>query len=364
MHEPDWTHKRILLIRTDRLGDVILSTPVAVFLKKRFPSCRITFLVSQNNLPVVRACPAIDHAFAVENFLKPNGKLDLRRFVHALREKNFDVVLHLHPRFDLALAAYLARIPVRAGTGYRFYSMLFNARQNEHRKTAQFHEAEYNLRLLQPLGFKDAAVEFSLEFDEAAQQQARALLQEQHVSLSRPLVVVHPGSGGSSRDWPPGAFAQLADRLMQERGVEVVVTGSVQDGPVLEAFYAHSQMKPPSLAGRLSLETLGALLQLADVFVGNSTGPLHLAVAVGTEVVSFYPPIRACRPERWGPYGRRQDVLMSRVEECYHCRKRYERYCDCMVAIPVQAAFDKVSEKLSYTLNKDKNRSEFTKGTL
>jgi ADP-heptose:LPS heptosyltransferase len=91
---------------------------------------------------------------------------------------------------------------------------------------------------------------------------------------------------------------------------------------------------------------LAVLLRCAAVFVGNSSGPLHLAVMVGTPVVAFYPPIRACRPERWGPYGRWSDVLMSQQEECWRCRKSPTRVCDCMRAISVKAALEKIQEKL------------------
>jgi ADP-heptose:LPS heptosyltransferase len=92
---------------------------------------------------------------------------------------------------------------------------------------------------------------------------------------------------------------------------------------------------------------LAVLCRRAAVFVSNSTGPLHLAVMVGAPVVAFYPPIQACRPERWGPYGRSADVLMSQQAECRRCREARTNVCDCMRAISVQKALQKILEKIS-----------------
>ena len=337
---------RILLIRTDRIGDVILSTPVAVALKKAFPQCRITFLVRRATLPVVENCPAVDDAVAIETWMR-NGRLRLRALVDFLKRNGFDTAVHLFPRPTIALAAFLARIPRRIGTGYRYYSMLFNHRIYEHRKTARRHEAEYNLQLLTPLGIEAPEVAFALTVPEAAEQNIEQWLEKTGVHADEPLVVLHPGSGGSARDWPPEHFAELAQRLAVEQKVRIVFTGGPHEQELVDAIMKRMTVKPLHLVGRLTLQELAALLRRADVFVANSTGPLHLAVALGTEVVAFYPPILACRPERWGPYGRRDDVLMSQQEECFRCRKSARRWCECMYRIPVQAALDKIIEKLT-----------------
>ena len=338
--------RRILLVRTDRIGDVILSTPVAIALKKHFPETEVAFLVREYTRPLVQSCPAVDSVLSLESFQSPQGKLRIRALVRYLREQKFDAVVHLHPRAELAWAAWLAQIPKNIGTGYRFFSFLFSHRIYEHRKTAARHEAEYNLRLLRPLGLTEAAVQFDLRVDATSRERVEAILREQGIVPGTPLVVLHPGSGGSARDWPPEYFADLAQRVRQSGKARVVITGSADEKDLLEPHLQSAKMKPVSLAGRLSFKELAALLRRADVMVANSTGPLHLAVAVGTEVVAFYPPIRACRPERWGPYGRRGDVLMSQQEECRKCQKSGERYCACMRAIPVDLALERVLQKL------------------
>ncbi|MDQ7063842.1 MAG: glycosyltransferase family 9 protein [candidate division KSB1 bacterium] len=338
--------QNVLLLRTDRIGDVILSTPVALALKKAHPDSQITFLVRRATLPIVQSCPAVDAAIPIEMFMQ-GGRLQLRALVRYLKQQRFNAAVHLFPRPALTLATFLARIPHRIGTGYRYYSLLFNHRIYEHRKTAERHEAEYNLQLLRPFGIEAPEVAFSLTISDEAWRKIDQLLADAGIGTEEPLVVLHPGSGGSARDWPPEHFAELAQRLIEKEQARVAITGAPNEQPLADAILQRMKVKPLALVGRLTLQELAALLRRADVFVANSTGPLHLAVAVGTEVVAFYPPILACRPERWGPYGHRQDVLMSQQEECFRCRKRSERWCECMYRIPVQAALDKIAEKLA-----------------
>ncbi len=330
--------QRILLSRTDRLGDVILSTPVATALKKKFPNAEIFFLARPYAGEILRLHPHVDGIIAYDP--DQPGK-DLIALLHRHR---FDAVLALFPRPRLAWAFYRAGIPRRMGTGYRWYSALFTPRLYEHRKDGRRHEAEYNLQLLRLLGIDEAKVEFHYRFSRAQEEHLRVKLLEW--GMGEKFAVLHPGSGGSARDWPPEYFAALAKYLAQEHRLQVVLTGTAQEKSLTQQMQKLLPIEPIDLAGRLSLIELAGVLRRAMLFAGNSSGPLHLAVMMGTPVLAFYPPIRACRPERWGPYGQRAGVLMSQTEECYRCRKSHECACPCMRAISVAAAMRKAEEKL------------------
>ena len=335
----------VLLVRTDRLGDVILSTPVATALKKNYPACRITFLARSETRPILECHPHVNEVITADN-PQFTGAHGFFRLVSLLRKKNFDATILLHPSLALACLAFLARILQRIGTGYRLYSALFTHRVFEHRKTAQFHEAEYNLRLLKAIGIENANVEFHYVLSEHDRQQSQAKLAEIGIKVDDRPIILHVGSGGSARDWPLANFAALADTLNLEEHRQVVFTGGPGEIDLVASVINKTRTKPLNLAGRLTLKDLMVLLEHAAVFVSNSTGPLHLAVMVGAPVVAFYPPIRVCRPERWGPYGRRDDVLMSQHEECFRCRKTAEKYCACMAAITVQQTLGKIHDKI------------------
>ncbi|NUM67049.1 glycosyltransferase family 9 protein [candidate division KSB1 bacterium] len=294
--------RRILLARTDRLGDVILATPAATALKQTFPELEVFFLARRYTAGILEMHPHVDGIICLEEV--GTGALASR-----LKKCGFDAVVALFPRPQQAWSFLQAGIPLRVGTGYRWYSFLYNRR--------------------------DPAVELEVTRLLAAQ------------GLKDGFVVLHPGSGGSAREWPPEHFAALAHSLVAVQQRQVVLTGHESERGLTQRIQQLAAKKPIDLAGRLTLKQLAGVTARAAVFVSNSTGPLHLARMVGTPVVAFYPPITACRPERWGPYGRRADVLMSQQEECFRCRNSRLQGCACMQAIPVAEALRKVEEKLS-----------------
>jgi len=335
------SRQKILLVRTDRLGDVILSTPVATALKKKWADAHVAFLARRYTAEILRCHPHVDEIIELDGAEIAGN---LTRLIAVLRQKKFDAAIMLYPRPQLAWAIWRCGIPQLLGTGYRWYSFLFNRRVFEHRKIAARHEAEYNLRLLQPLGIAGASVEFQFNLSPNERERIDAKLNA--LGAGAHPIILHPGSGGSARDWPPENFARLAD-LLQQTGAQVLLTGAANETNLINGILQQTTTKPISLCGRLSITELAVLCHRAAVFVSNSTGPLHLAVMVGAPVVAFYPPIQACRPERWGPYGRSADVLMSQQEECRRCRGAKVKICDCIQAISVQKALQKICEKIS-----------------
>jgi ADP-heptose:LPS heptosyltransferase len=160
-------------------------------------------------------------------------------------------------------------------------------------------------------------------------------LRESGIRPADRLAVLHPGSGGSARDWRPERFGELARRLSQNN-VRVVVTGSGEEQRLVQTVVKGSEGAAIPLAGKLSLAELGALLERAGLLVANSTGPLHLAAAVGTAVIGFYPPIPQCSSRRWGPLTDRRVIFEPTAEECPVCRGGACRGDACMEMIKVE----------------------------
>jgi ADP-heptose:LPS heptosyltransferase len=141
--------KRFLIVRTDRIGDVILTLPMAKAVKKQFPDAYIVMLIRRYTTELVEDDQNVDKILFYDD---SDRLVPFFQLVASMRAQQFDVVFHTHPRFRLALITWLARIPIRAGTGYRWYSFLFNRKIYEHRKDAKRHELEYNLNLLTTIG--------------------------------------------------------------------------------------------------------------------------------------------------------------------------------------------------------------------
>jgi len=336
--------RRLLVVRTDRLGDVVLSLPVISALRRTFPGAHVAVLVHPSVVELVEDHPDLDAV------LIDGGEcswMEWMRLVRKLRKERFDAALLLHPTLRLAAALAAARIRIRVGTGYRFYSFLFNRRVFEHRKRSIKHEAEYNLSLARILGADISRVVFRLNIAGSARKTVDAFLRERLKRRSRPLVVLHPGSRKSALDWPIDAFTRLADKLVREAHASIVVSGGPQERDMAERMAAAISTKAISAAGRFNLKELRALFQRADLFISNSTGPLHLARAAGTEVIGLYPPLRPASHRRWGPYGRNDSVLVPDLPECRRCRGRRCPEWNCMRRISVDAVFALSIQKLA-----------------
>ncbi len=329
---------RVLLIRTDRIGDVVLSTPVATAIKRAFPESHIIFLARNYTRGLLEFHRDVDEVWTEEELEKGGHPTQF------LRKAHLDATIALHPEPKWAWRLWRARVPLRVGTAYRAFSLFYNVRVKEHRKRTPIHEAEHNLNLLKPLGITDFSVEFHFQLPDELVTRVRGKLFAKGIEPGQPFVVLHPGSGGSAVDWPPHFFGELAFRLNGE-GIPIVVTGSAAEGSLTEEVSRGGRLGV-NLAGELSLEELAATLKLAGVVVANSTGPLHLAVALGTEVVGLYCPVPPCYPERWGPYGRMDSVLVPASVPCKSCSDKTCAKSRCMEQISVEAVFEKVKEKL------------------
>jgi len=331
--------QRILVVRTDRLGDLILSFPVIEALRTAYPSSQIDVLVNPDAAPLARLQRSIRHV-GIDGFHGLRGFFGLVRW---LRQRSYDTVFHLYPRPRLALAAFLAPIPVRVGTKYRYYSLLFNCRIPLHRVGSAMHERDLNLLLLQALGIPTEGAEAGIEIPGEIRKETLELLRHLGIYARTPLVVLHPGSGGSSLNWPPESFGRLSKILVQA-GFTVLVTGTAAERETVRTLLSTGDGGILDLSGRLDLVHLAALLQAVDLVVSNSTGPLHLADALGTHVVGLYSPFECALPDRWGPCHQRENVLVPAMPRCDRCKGTSCKDYNCMERISPEEVFQKILE--------------------
>ena len=331
------TYKNILIVRTDRIGDVVLTLPLIQVLRKKFPLARISFLARSYTNDVVEGQPGLDDVVLYDN---DGVQKPFRMILSELVKSKFDVAVVAYPRFRIALLLWLARVSTRVGSGYRWYSFLFNKRVFEHRKTATKHEFEYNLSLLKELGCDVPPGTIpTMTIPSDAMKMVVEERKRLKISNKDTMVILHPGSGGSARDWSPVNFTSLAHRFA-EIGWKVVVTGAAGEEDLVQRVADASNASIGSSVGRLSLKGLAAFIKTAELFVSNSTGPLHIAAAVGTPVIGFYPPILACSPQRWGPIAKRKVVFVPDRQRCELCRGGTCRGNVCMDQISVQQVVD------------------------
>lgn len=324
--------RRILVIRTDRLGDVILTLPMLPLLREWFPDAHLAMMLNRYTGEIVRGHPSLDTIIWDDIDGRPAPADQLLR---TLRAQNFDTVFVVHPTPRLAWLVARAGIHERIGSGYRIYSFLFTRRIFEHRKDARFHELEYNLRMLRAVRPEFTAEGVVPRFDIVIDPAARTAVRRRLAATpaDRALIVLHPGSGGSARNWPPEHFVRLASQLLAEGRYRIAVTGGTQEQDLVRRVGEAAQTDL-TFAGSLSLVELAALFAETRVVVSNSTGPLHLAAAVGTRVIGLYPQLTAMSPARWGPYTTRKRVFVPTMPaDCRECEGGAP--CACMAGISV-----------------------------
>jgi heptosyltransferase-3 len=326
--------RHVLVVRTDHLGDMLLTLPAVHALKRTWPECAVTVLASPSNAEAARHHADVDRVEIDPLQAKGSGLRGVWSLARQIRRLDCDAAILAHPTPRLALAVYLAGVPVRVGTAYRGYSFLFNRRVHEHRRRPPWkHEAVYNLNLLRPLGIEVselAPMKWCVGAEDSA---AVAQLLDRVGVRGANLVAIHPGNAGSALNWSPRQYSELGRRLVAD-GWCVLITGGDSEWRLTAEVAADVGAGAVDLGGALTLAQLAALFSRCALYVGSATGPTHLAAAVGTPVVALYSPLRSSVPVRWRPLGQRVQVLQPAVNlvcpkclgaQCayYHCMERH-----------------------------------------
>ena len=334
--------QHILVARTDKIGDLLLTLPLFQTLRQAFPQARITALVSAYAKEIVEGHPAIDRVEAYD------PQMGLSNLTRRFKELAPDVFIAVYPRAQQVLAAWRAGIPTRIGTAYRWYGYFLNQRVKVHRHLCEKHEVEYNLDLVKPLGVTRFADKIQFPINDADRAAARDMLSRKGIAPGTAYVAVHPGHKGSALNWSPQRYAELIGHLSR-KGIKVVITGGADEKNLLAQvtnllFELVQDQKPVTLVGECGLRQLAAVYEGASCFLSGSTGTMHLAAAMGTPTVALFCPIPATTPVRWGPWGNESTVLMPKGLKCGDCMAGYCKKHDPMDAISVGEVFNAVEK--------------------
>ncbi len=340
------TVKNILVVRTDRIGDVVLSLPLAGIIKKHFPESRITFLVRDYTKDIVLNHPFIDEVLIVSESEK---KIDVFKNIKNISSKKFDTCIVVNPTFIVAFILFFSGIKNRIGTGYRWYSILFNNRVYEHRKYAEKHELEFNLNMLKNIGIDEtinpSKVKYDLTVDKISLTEIDNILQRENIDINKKIIIVHPGSGGSSIDLPISKYIQLVKKL-DDDGFQIIITGNENEFEICNKLVLSDRIK--NFAGKFDLKKLTTLIGKASLFISNSTGPIHIAAALGKYTVGFYPKIVSCSKERWAPYTDKKLIYIPTIN-CTNCTREQCEQLNCMQSIDIDVVYRDIKNILTET---------------
>ncbi len=332
-------YKRILVARTDRIGDVLLSTPALKALRMRYPTSYIAMMVSPYTRQIVEGNPYLDEVIVMDKRGRHRGMRKTWRLARDLRRRGFDVAVVLHPTVRVHLLCFLAGI--RERIGYDRKAPYFLTRTVPHKKhEGRKHELEYNFDLLGLLGITKVERELTMPISPAAEREVEGRLKEAGVGAHRALVAISPAASDLSRRWPTEKFAALIDRLGQLPGVRVAVVAQAAHRAVTQELLAMTRVSVIDFTGAFDLSQLASLFKRCRLVVSNDSGPVHLAVAVRTPVIAIFGRNQpGLSPERWGPLGPR-DVVVHKKTDCDPCLAHAcTRGFQCLEAVSVDEVF-------------------------
>ncbi len=307
---------RILVVKLASLGDLLLSTPALRALRETYPDARIDLLVTPESARLLEGWDVINHIIVLDKYLfdyphqmvtHPVRLLRLLHFWNTLRQGRYDAVLLFH-HLTLPFGRLKHQVLMRAtGAKWRVgldngHGWFLNVRVKDDGFGAM-HEAEYMMAIVQAAGAHVQDKHLFLPLREEEREQARRLVYDASGDIARPIIAMHPGSGGYStaRRWAPERFAKLADTLFHDVGGQLLLLGGPEEEELHQRIMQmmESDMPVRSLAGKASVHVAAAVLELVDLFIGNDAGPMHLAATAGTPLVAIF---GLSNYKAWGPY--------------------------------------------------------------
>ncbi len=322
--------RRIIISRTDSIGDVVLTLPLAGALKDRFPDCTIIFLGRNYTRDVVALSKYVDEFISWDDV----ANADDSEKIEFLRKVNADTIIHVFPDKVIARLSAKAGIPMRIGTTGRVYHYRHcNKLVPFSRKKSDLHESRLNFKLLKPV-IGDFIPElgevyhyYGFEVPGKLENKWASLIEKDRFNL-----ILHPKSKGSAREWPPENYSRLINLLPAE-AFKIFVSGTKEEGNLLKTFLLENKNKVTDLTGKFSLREFILFISQADGLVAASTGPLHIASALGKLAVGIYPPIRPMHPGRWAPVGKNAHYLVA-DKSCNDCKETLD--CHCMAEVEAE----------------------------
>ena len=312
----------IVISRTDSIGDVVLTLPMAGIIKQFLPQSKLIFLGRNYTKDVIALSEYVDEFVSYDDVLK----LSATEQIDAFKKLNATHIIHVFPVKEIAHLAKKAGIRDRIGTTNRLWHWFTcNVKISLSRKNSDLHEAELNTKLLTPFGITK---EFTLEELASAYGFTKVSeLEKVHLDLidkTKTSIILHPKSKGSAREWGLDNFSSLITQLDKTKH-QIFISGTTQEGELVKDLIA-KHPEAIDLTGKLSLQQFIAFISQCDVLIAASTGPLHIAAALGKKAIGLFAPMRPIHPGRWKPIGKQANYLVLN-KDCSDCRKTMNCHC-------------------------------------
>lgn len=296
-------YQNILVVRTDKIGDVVLTTAALRALRKQFPAAKISVLLSPGTRDIVEGNPDVD-CLLFDDRVGVHKGMGFWRLIQDIRRRHFDLAIIYHTKKRMNFLCWAAGIPVRLGYKNDKFGFLLNVPLTDDRPLGKKHEVRYCLDVLKILGVSDTPVDLYVPTRPDNDVWADNWIRRCGLSPGQDLIAVSPGASCPTRRWPVIRFIELIPALQSRFKAPIVIVG----GPEVRAVAGEIQraVSGPvyNLTGETTLGQLASFLKRCMLLISNDSGPVHLAAALGIPVVSIFTRNQpGINPERWKPLG-------------------------------------------------------------
>ncbi len=304
--KPTLPHLRnILVVRNDRMGDLLMSLPVARALRQAFPQARITLLVHQAVAPLIKDHPDLD-SLQIWDPVTGQGWLAMVRWAWRMRQGRYDCVLILNPTKLFHVASFLAGIPIRAGYSRKAGKLLTHT-ISDTKSERHGREADFNLELVRLLGADPGEPKLTLPVTPEKERELSALLSHLGCTEQNSAIAIHPWTSNPIKSWPQQDFVSLAARLEELKTSAWIIGGPES----VDEMRTWPKNRGVNLVGKIPLHLLPVLLSRCTALVSNDSGPVHVAAAVEIPALVVAPQSHVKLLERWKPLGSQHRLLIE-----------------------------------------------------
>ncbi len=300
---------RILIIRPDRIGDVVLSTPMPREIKKKYPDSFIALLLRSYTKELYLNNPYVDEIIIFDED-PANDLSSMKKNWKLIRSYKFTHSFMLLPKEKINWLLFFAGIRNRFGVGHKFYQFITNAKSTYRRKYIPLrHEADYCMDMARKIGVEPESISTEIFLTEA-EKQKRDEIKNRICPNGEKLIGINTTSGMSAPNMPVSEYRKLTEKLNEVPGIKVVVTDLLPP----KEMEGLEDVEYPNIGNNLreSIINFAAL----DLLISASTGPMHIAAALKVETLSLFCPLPACSPKLWGPMGNQAEIILPGENYC------------------------------------------------
>jgi len=336
---------RILVVRTDRIGDVVLTTPAIRALKHHYPETHLTVLVAPLTEDLFRGNPDIDQVLVDDRRGRHQGIKGWFRLVREIRLQHFDCAINFHTKRRTNLLIFLAGISRRIGYSNNKFGFLLTDRILDVRATGEKHESQFCLDVLKAIDIFSQDQTLMVPCHSESEVWAENLIKSQGDKSGRRFIALHPGSSCATKMWPAKKFIELADILQNKFQARIVLVGASSVKEVAEEIEGGVSGAVLNTVGQTNVGQLTSLLKRCDLLVSNDSGPVHIAAALGVPVVSIFTRNQpGINPERWCPLGSKSRFAAPPLDMSLSFAKGQPEDSAYLHSISVEQVLDLINE--------------------